>query len=207
MEYSEVINKRRSIRKFQNKPIPREIIDDLIESARIAPSGGNSQGWVFGVVTDPAIIKKLAQAAGNQMWITTAPLVIALCANVSWRLAPLPDDDFGLMVNNKRFTPEMIDYLKKYPDQRQVALVLANADSMIPGEHIALTAENHGLSSCWVGLLDIKEASRILNLPEKYACFYLLPIGYADEEPRNIKRKTIEEITFNNSFGNKYHST
>jgi nitroreductase len=101
----------------------------------------------------------------------------------------------------------MIDYLKKYPDQRQVALVLANADSMIPGEHIALTAENHGLSSCWVGLLDIKEASRILNLPEKYACFYLLPIGYADEEPRNIKRKTIEEITFNNSFGNKYHST
>ena len=207
MEFFDVIKNRRSIRKFKNKPVPKEIIDALIESARLAPSGGNSQGWLFGVVTDSAIIKKLAQAAGNQMWIATAPLVIALCADVSLRLTPLPDDDFGLAVNNIRFTPELIDYLKKYPDQRAVSLILENAGTMIAGEHIALTAVNSGLSACWVGLLDIKKVSQILNLPDKYACFFLMPIGYADEGPRLIKRKTVEEIAFTDSFDNKYHYT
>jgi nitroreductase len=205
MEYLDVIKKRRSIRKFNNTPVPPEVVDAIIESARVAPSGGNSQGWLFGVVTDPAVIKKLSQAAGNQTWITTAPLVIALCADVSWRLTPLPADDFGLRVNILRFTPELIDYLKKCPDQRSVSVVLADADTMIPGEHIALTAVNFGLTSCWVGLLDIKKASRILDLPEKYACFYLMPIGYPDEEPRPIKRKASEDIAFVNNFQSKYH--
>jgi len=205
VDYFEVIKRRRSIRKFKNTPIPKVIIDALIESARLAPSGGNGQGWLFGVVTDTATIKKLAQAAGNQMWIATAPLVIALCAEVTENLASLPEDDFGLIVNKERFTPEFIKHLQQYPDQRAVSLLFNNSAPMIPGEHIFLTAVNYGLSACWIGFLDVKKASKILNLPEAYSCFFLMPIGYQDEEPQPISRKSTPEIAFHNSFENRYH--
>ncbi len=207
MEYLEVIKKRRSIRKYKSTPVSQEIIDAIIESARLAPSGGNGQGWLFGVITDKKVITQLSQAAGNQTWIATAPLVIALCARLDEELRSLPEDDFSLIVNKERFTPELIEYLRKYPDQRSVTLIFANGDTLIPGEHIALTAVNFGLSACWVGNLDTKKASRILNLPDKYACFFLMPIGYQDEEPRAIPRKPVEDIAFKNSFENKYHFT
>jgi nitroreductase len=206
LDVFEVIKKRRSIRKFKGTPIPAEIVDALIESARLAPSGGNGQGWLFGVITDPVIIKKLAQAAGNQMWIATAPLVIALCAEVTENLASLPEDDFGLVVNKERFTPEFIEYLRKYPDQRAVALLFNNPAPMIPGEHIFLKAVNYGLSACWIGFLNTKKASEILNLPEAYSCFFLMPIGYQDEEPGPIERKKVPDIAFINSFEEKYYS-
>jgi nitroreductase len=206
MDLFEVIKKRRSIRKFKNTPIPKEVVDALIESARLAPSGGNGQGWLFCVVTDPKTIKKLAEAAGNQMWIASAPLVIALCAEVNWNLASLSESDFDLTVNKTRFTPEFIEYLRDYPDQRVVPLLFNNSAPMIPGEHIFLTAVNYGLSACWVGFLDIKKASKILHLPDEYACLFLMPIGYQDEEPRPITRKVVSEIAFTNSFRNKYHA-
>jgi len=204
MDFFEVIKKRRSVRKFKNTPVSKEIIDDLIESARLAPSGGNGQGWLFGVVTDPAIIKKLARAAGNQEWIASAPLVIALCAELSEELRSLPEDDFGLVVNKERFTPEFIKYLQDYPDQKAVSLLFNNSVPMIPGEHIFLTAVNHGLSACWVGFLDTKKASNILNLPDNYVCLFLMPTGYQAEEPGPIERKKISDIAFVNSYEQKY---
>jgi nitroreductase len=205
MDYWEVVKKRRSIRKFQERRVPKAIIDALIETARMAPSGGNSQAWQFGVVTDKDIIRRLAHAAGEQMWIAQAPLVIALCGDVSWNLAKLTEDDFSLGVNRERFTPEFIEYLRKYPDQRAVSLLFNNSAPLLPGEHIFLTAVNFGLSACWVGHLDIKEASKILHLPEQYACLFLMPVGYEKEEPARIKRKGITEVAFQNYYEEKYH--
>ncbi len=204
MEFFEVIRKRRSVRKFKDTPVPEHIVKDLIESARLAPSGGNGQGWLFGVITDKSTIKQLSRAAGNQEWIATAPLVIALCAELDEGLRGLPEDDFGLIVNRERFTPEFIKYLQNYPDQRAVSLLLNNSAPLIPGEHIFLTAVNHGLSACWVGFLDIRKSSGILNLPEQYSCLFLMPIGYKAEEPGPLERKAVSDIAFVNRFGNKY---
>ncbi len=207
MEYFEVIKKRRSVRRFKDTPVPNKIINALIESAQLAPSGGNGQGWLFGVATDSKIIRQLSQAAGRQEWIATAPLVIALCAELDEELRGLTEDDFSLAVNKERFTPEFIKYLQDYPDQRAVSLLFNNSVPMIPGEHIFLTAVNYGLSACWVGFLDVKKASYILNLPNNYACLFLMPIGYRDEEPGPIERKKIPDIAFINSYEQKYSAS
>lgn len=204
MDCFEAIKKRKSIRRFKDTPVADTIITDLVESARLAPSGGNGQGWMFGVVTDRNIIKQLSQAAGNQEWIATAPLVFALCGELDENLQELPDDDFSLIVNKDRFTPEFIRYLQEYPDQRAVSLIFNNDAPSIPGEHIFLTAVEKGLGACWVGFLDINKASDILNLPENYACLYLMPVGYPDEEPGPVERKSVSEITFLNTYGKKY---
>jgi len=83
MELMEAIRKRVSIRNFLEKPLPDELIEEILDAARLAPSGGNGQNWVFGVVKDVKLKTQLAYAAGNQMWIASAPVVFACCADIS----------------------------------------------------------------------------------------------------------------------------
>jgi len=201
MEYMDVIRKRRSIRKFKDTPVREKALNDILESARLAPSGHNGQRWMFGVVTDKKTIKQLSIAAGKQEWIATAPLVIALCAELGAELRNVPDDDFGLTIYKNWYTPELVKCLRDFPDQRSVNLLFNNSQVRVPGEHICLTAANHGLGSCWVGNLDIHKASEILGLPENYCCFFLIVIGYPDMEPFPVERKSLAEITFRNKFG------
>ena len=205
MEYMDVVRKRRSIRKFKDAPVPEEAVNDILESARLSPSGGNSQNWLFGVITDKEVIRELAEDAGPQAWIAQTPLVIAVCAGITWKIGEQVEDDHGMKINKTRFTPELIQYLQDYPDQEAVAVLLENGTVMVPGEHICLTAASHGLGSCWIGDINVKKASEILRLPDTYACVFLILIGYPDMEPVEIPRRTREEITFFNRYGGLNH--
>ncbi|RLI08724.1 hypothetical protein DRO42_05800, partial [Candidatus Bathyarchaeota archaeon] len=73
MEFTEVVRKRRSIRRYKNTPVPKESILKVLEAARLAPSAGHRQPWHFLVVQDKATIEKLA---GGQRWAADAPVVI-----------------------------------------------------------------------------------------------------------------------------------
>lgn len=196
MDFNELVRIRRSARKFRPDPVPGQALDSMLEAARLAPSGGNAQSHRFGVVTDPAIKKALAEAAGGQMWIADAPVVIACCAEIGQDLATLPEDDFGLRVNYMRFGREFVDYLKVCPDRHACMTFFQNAVPLIPTEHIVLAAAEHGLSCCMIGWLDIKKAGEILNLPSGMVCLFLLPVGYPAEQPREKKVKRLEEIVF-----------
>jgi nitroreductase len=200
MELIESIKKRRSVRKFKNKAIPENIILEMLNSARLSPSGGNGQNWIFGVIIDKTQKEKLAEAAGKQTWIKDAPVVIAGCSKLDWDIAKQPEDDFGKIVNYLRFGKEFIDYLCKFPDRRACMTLFENASPLVPMEHMFLTAVSHGLSACFIGFLDVKKTNKILNLPDNITCLFLLPVGYADEIPENKETKSIEEISFYNTW-------
>jgi nitroreductase len=72
LKFEEVLEKRRSIRKYKDAPIPKEKILKMLEAARIAPSASNRQPWHFIVVENKETIKKLAK----QEWAAEAPLMI-----------------------------------------------------------------------------------------------------------------------------------
>ena len=203
MDLIEAINGRRSVRKFKNKEIPEGIITEMLNSARLAPSGGNSQGWIFGIITAEEQKEKLANAAGKQTWIKDAPVIIAGCADIGWDIANQPDDDFGKIVNYTRFGKEFIEYMCKYPDRKMCMTLFNNGTPILPMEHMFLVAVSHGLSACFIGFLDLREANEILNLPENITCLFLLPIGYPDETPKEKNTKSIEEICFTNKWKNK----
>jgi nitroreductase len=74
-----LLGNRSSTRKFQDKPIPEEVITDILEAGRLSPSGGNEQPWRFGVITDPGLIIEIARIAHGQEWIGHAHLLIILC--------------------------------------------------------------------------------------------------------------------------------
>lgn len=80
MEVREAIEKRRSVRAYEDKPIPEEKLRRVLEAARLAPSASNQQPWKFVVVQDVESRKKLARAAGNESFVGEAPVVIAAVA-------------------------------------------------------------------------------------------------------------------------------
>jgi nitroreductase len=76
MNVNIAIKQRSSIRGYKNTPIPNNVLNQLLESARLAPSASNRQEWKFIVVKDPARKKALAKAASNQFFIAEAPVII-----------------------------------------------------------------------------------------------------------------------------------
>src|SRR3972149_6163007 len=80
MNVFEAIATRRSIRKFTSQDIPMEILGLVLDAGRYAPSAGNIQNWRFVIVKNTDNRNKVAEAAMQQMWIASAPVVIVVCA-------------------------------------------------------------------------------------------------------------------------------
>ena len=77
MNVMEAIAKRRSIRKYENRPVEAEKLTLVLESMRLAPSAGNGQKWKFFAVTDPALVAKIGSVClGTPEWIRTAPVIL-----------------------------------------------------------------------------------------------------------------------------------
>ena len=79
MEVLEAVEKRRSIRKYTGAPVPPELLNRLLEAARLAPSTSNTQSWKFKVVTDPEHLSELREASFGQKFVERAGVVIACC--------------------------------------------------------------------------------------------------------------------------------
>ena len=75
MNFFDVVKRRRSIRRYKPDAIPNEYLNEILESARIAPSGSNKQPWHFIVVDEKDIINKL----GLHKWAADAPVIIVCC--------------------------------------------------------------------------------------------------------------------------------
>ena len=86
MKFDDVVKKRRSIRSYSNKHVDKESIIELIEAARLAPSGANLQPWKFIAITKPEILKKLKNTAKfyviTSNHVAEVPLVIAVLADM-----------------------------------------------------------------------------------------------------------------------------
>jgi len=77
MEFLDVVRKRRSIRRYKPDPVPDQVLEQVLEAARLAPSAGHRQPWHFIVVKDP----KTRQRLGIASWAAEAPVVIVGCTD------------------------------------------------------------------------------------------------------------------------------
>lgn len=77
MDLMEAIRQRRSVRNYQDRDVPEDALQRILEAARLAPSAKNRQEWKFVVVTDAGTKKELQRAAKGQRFVGEAPVVIA----------------------------------------------------------------------------------------------------------------------------------
>ncbi|UCG95229.1 MAG: nitroreductase family protein [archaeon] len=171
MEVQEAIRKRRSIRKYKDKPVPDEVIDELIEAARLAPSGNNIQPWRFYVVKNKEAFVK--NKVFHQDFVYKAPLIIVCCS-----------DPQGFAELYK---------VSKDLDERDPVL-RAWRDLSLACENLVLRATELGLGTCYVGWIKRERIKEILDIPERYVLAYVIAMGYPDEEPKPREKKSKEEI-------------
>lgn len=87
MDALEVLKKRRSIREYSDKEIPKEILEKIVEAARFAPTARNVQPWEFIVITQAATLKKFSELAENARFLAQAKACIAVfCADTKYYL-------------------------------------------------------------------------------------------------------------------------
>lgn len=87
LEVLKVLKERRSIRRYQKKEVPGEIIRDIIDCARFAPTARNIQPWKFVVITDSSLRKKIADICDYGKFIADAPVcIVVFCEDTKYYL-------------------------------------------------------------------------------------------------------------------------
>jgi nitroreductase len=87
MNAIEMLKTRRSVRVFQERPVPREIIEDIVDCGRLAASANNVQPWEFVAVTDVAMRRRIAETTDHGRFIADAPVCIGiLCRDSKYYL-------------------------------------------------------------------------------------------------------------------------
>jgi nitroreductase len=199
MELKDVIQNRRSIRKYKSEKIHRDLILQLLEAARLAPSGTNRQPSRFVVVQDEARRRELQVAAFDQKWMSNAPVIIVCCADVNAYLRSNLRTRVEELIEVGGFedSPLMREYVNLAPEKiEQVKEVLPTAtfNVGIAIEHVVLAATDLGLGTCWVQMIDRSKIRKICSLPDHLFVVTLLVVGYPDETPKPRPRLPLEQI-------------
>ncbi|QVK20591.1 nitroreductase family protein [Mycoplasmatota bacterium] len=191
----ELLKKRCSVRKFENKKIPDDITNSILEAGRLSPSGGNEQSWKFGVIQDKNLISKISNFAYKQNWLVTAPLLIVLCTVI------VGDDIDGRRIQKARFPrfEKEIDQMKK---DFYSFINCEEHQTKILGSHMILRAIEEGVYSTWVSYFDVEKVSDLLGLPNNVIASEIIAFGYPKvNQVVTRKKKNLSDIIFYNNFG------
>ena len=176
MDVFEAIITRRSIRKYQQKPVEWDKIVTILEAGKFAPTAGNIQNFKFVATKDEDTRKQHAEACLQQTWMTEAPVHITI---------------FSEPERLKRFYGIRGERL--YDIQGCAAAI----------QNMLLTAHSLGLGSCWVGAFDENKMRYIHNLPESISVHGIVTIGYPAEQPTVPAKFRIEHIVFIEKWGQR----
>jgi len=197
MDFSQVIRARRSIRKFKPDPVPDTDIKELLEAARLAPSGLNMQPWRFAIVKSRSVREKLSKVT-LATYATEAPVIIVCCADlevfssIQDRVTELQQAGAFSGTCFQGYTAnEFLSGGELSESSIKANLALNVAISI---EHIALKAVDLGLGTCWIATFDEKEVKRIVGISDRYSVLALLPVGYPAAVPKLRPRLSVDDI-------------
>jgi len=168
MEYYELIRSRESIRNYDsNRPVPRQILEKILDAGRLAPSACNYQPWKFLVISSAEMLGKV-RACYHRDWFKNAPhiLIVAGLKDQAWK--------------------------RSYDGYNSI-----ETDVAIAMTHIILAAENEGVATCWIEAYDPAILRKALNLNDNQVVFGITPLGYPKTgfiKNGSKNRKTFEEI-------------
>ena len=191
--YFDFLNKRRTVREFSDKPVPREVIENIVMAASTAPSGAHKQPWTFCIVSNPELKKQIRIAAEEEEytnyhgrmgkeWIEDL-----LPFGTDWNKPFLEIAPYLIIVFKKAY--ELIDGKKRKNYYVNESVGLATGILLSAIHHAGLVALTHTPSP-------MNFLQKILHRPENERPFLLIPVGYPSDEATvpNLKRKEQEEV-------------
>jgi nitroreductase len=192
-EFADELARRRTVRQFSDRPVPREVIEHALRAAGTAPSGAHRQPWHFVVIESPALKQELraaAERAERKFYQTAPPEWLAA-------LEPLGTDDhkpyletapYLIAIFARRYAVENGLRSPNYYVMESVGIATGLLIAAL--HHAGLATLTHTPSP--MGFL-----SRILQRPDNEKPFLLLVVGYpaADARVPDIHRKPLQEIS------------
>lgn len=182
----EAIQRRRSIRKFKPDPVPDELINLMLEAARLAPSGGNRQPWRFQIIKDPALKERIFnEATFGIKHMLEAPVVIVCGSEL-----------LTFVKGHKLAPPDSVYFGADSEDWEDIKQFIPDAHlyTGIAVEHMILAGTALGLGTCWAQRIKYGQLARILGWPRHIVVLTLLLVGYPNEDPPPRPRLPIEDI-------------
>jgi nitroreductase len=200
MTTEEVIDQRRSIRKFKSEPIADNLLEEILQAAQKAPSAHNYQPWKIVVVKDEGILSALTADQAilwakdeetqslNLRLTTGAPVILVGCT-----------DERESVLRFERGSETVIS--GKWPGfERELGLdsipytTSASWDIAIAFDHITLAARDHGIGSCWIATFNVQKIREVLKIPSNIRVELLLTLGYPDSWPEKRPRKEYSDL-------------
>lgn len=170
MNFKTLCEQRYSVRYFLQKKVESEKLDYILQCARLSPSAANYQPWLFYVVENKEVQKKI-HGTYQRDWFATAPLYIVVCKDTSksWKRSNFDQKDHG------------------------------DIDASIAATQLSLAIHEVGLGTCWVCNFDPQLLRQALSLDDQQDIepVAIFPLGYIDEEKSKVpekKRKELSEI-------------
>ncbi len=183
-EILKAIKSHRSIRKYQNRPIPKEVMDEILLAGTRASSSGNMQAYSIIVTTDSKIKEELYPLHFNQSMVLEAPAFLTFCA------------DF----NRMRKWLELNEAPQNFDNF--MSFLIGMIDATLCSQNVAIAAESLGLGICYHGttLASNKEISKILKLPNQVVPVVGFSLGYPAEEIELRDRLSLDSLVHENTY-------
>lgn len=209
VELEKLIKSRRSIRRWQDKKVPEELLLKAIEMATWAPNGGNQQNWRFYVVVNPGTIKAMAdavQASADRMASWPEAEKFGMAAGWRERAGFFHSAPAAIVVGAAQYQSPVDQIFaareKVDPRASQMRQWRNVVDSRIQSvasaiAYLLLVLHQMGLGAVWMtGPTQAKdEIEKILKVPPGIDIVAFIPVGYPDEEPTSRGRKPVSEVT------------
>lgn len=203
------IKNRKSVRKYSNKPIEDEVLNQILEAGRLAPSWVNVQPWKFIVVKQQDTKDLLSEAAGGQLQVKNAKVLICCIADLdSWSKTNfgkvlvqrgLDERTCESIVSSRLLNPSNLgEYEAILRSVEQVTYAVA---------YMTLAAEELGIGCCVVGAAAneltktnnemITKVKEILGLNNRQILVNILTLGYEEtQKPTKKLRKDAKDVIF-----------
>lgn len=175
MEFSKVIEGRRTIRSYQDRVVDQDVIYSILQSATYAPSWKNSQCWRFYAVTEKDVLAKLKELGlpeGNRLKVEHAPCIIVTCF----------EKGISGLGNGDQYANSIGEGWSYF-------------DLGLAVENLCLVAYDKGLGTLIMGIRNGEAVQNLLHIPEQYEVVALIALGYPAINPAMPTRKKVEEVT------------
>lgn len=181
-----LLQSHRSIRKFTDQKIPRELLHELIRTGQCAATSNHVQAYSVIHVTNSSNREAIAELAGGQTYIATCSDFLVFCADM--KRATNAAERAGA------------DVVRGTTEQ----LVVASVDTALMAQNVAVAAESEGLGLCYIGGIrnNPSEISNLLGLPEDVYPVFGMCLGYPDQNPEVKPRLPVGSILMEDYYRN-----
>lgn len=184
MKHLDFIKNRRSIRKYQDRIVPDDLLKDLLEESFRASTMGNMQLYSVVITKDEEMKRKLAPSHFNQPMITNASAVLTFCADFN---------RFSKWCEIRDAKPGYDNFL---------SFINAASDALLVVQNFCTLAEANGLGICYIGttIYNPDPIIELLQLPTLVMPIATITVGYPAEEPQQTDRLPVEHLIHHETY-------